>query len=373
MTTNTRCSALPLAWACPESQNHADGEVLINQTDEPAEAGTAFHRWIGAKIAGTDLDQDQLAAEHGCDADELRMLCSMGMKALGELRKYIDCSDDPLRTEVRLEATTKGGRVIVGTADVLGRQRRVALLVDWKTGRLDSDYTHQTRGYGFGALRALGDIDEVAIITVWVRQGTWDIEKIAAAQLDAWADEFDRRMRNGQGSFNPGGHCGYCQRQASCPGRQALVRQTVADLSLEGTPVIAWTPETRAALGPAIGTMYGRVKLVEKAAQEFRDALKADVQQFGPLSIGGGRQLSLTPTNRRSLDVARARPVLAAHLDEQEIERATKISVSDCEAAVAAKAGRGAGAAAKRSLVDGLERAGAINVTTTYALRETKE
>lgn len=375
MTTTTRCSALPIAWSCAESQNAAPDEVRINQSSEPAEVGTAAHRWLASYVKGIELDKRQIAQEHGCDVDELSMLCAMGLKVLGQIKEKIGAVWwDALQTEVPLSAKLDDWLSIVGTADLLGRDSRTALVTDYKTGRIDSEYAHQLRGYAYCALDHFGpEVSEVVAITAWLREGYWDIERFTRAQIRDWADEYRKRIRNGRGIFNPGSHCGYCSRKTNCPARQALIRQTVADLSVEGAPVVAWTPETRAALGPQIGTMYGRVKLIEKAAEDFRDTLRADIEQHGPISIGGGRQLALTPVNRRELDVAKARPVLASFVTQDEIDAATKISVSAIEKAAVEKPPKGKGAQTKRDMTAALEAAQAITVNTTYSLRETKE
>ena len=368
-----RCSALPLAWQCAESQNQPEGETLLNESSEPAEAGTAFHRWIAAHIGGTDLDTAKLAAEHGCDPDELSMLCHMGRKALTELRKHLDAADAPMMVEVPLETAADEFR-LVGTGDLLGRSGRTALILDWKTGRVDSDHTHQTRGYALCAMDMLGEVDEAVVITVWVRHGVWDIEKISRAQLLSWASEFGRRLRNGRGNFNPGGHCQYCPRRLACPARSALVKATMAELSVEGAPVIPWTNETRQTLGPTIGATLRRVRMIEGVCEAFRAALGMDIGLYGPMDVGEGRQLALMPVNRRKLDAHKARPVLGVFdaLSDTDIDAATTISLSQLEDAAAKNAGKGKGAQAKRDLTAALEAAGAISVNTTHQLREQK-
>lgn len=379
-TTTMRCSALPLAWKCPESQFSPPDEVRLNISDEPAEVGQAFHRWMAARITGTDLDQDHLAAEHGVDADELKMLCAMGCKALVRLREYFSQADGPMQTEVALKTGPYCSLALTGTADVLARQGNVALVADWKTGRLDSDYHHQLMGYAYAATDHLVGliedrakrIEEVVVITIWVRDGVWDVARFTAPQIAAWAGELVRRLQNGRGNFNPGGHCTYCQRAANCEGRRALVRSSIADMSVEGVKIMEWTPQTRAEMAPVIGKMFDRMRLVEGAATDFRATIKADVALHGPLLIGGGRQLAITTTKKRELNPAKARPVLLRHVDADDIEAATTISIGKIEDAAAAKAGKGGGAAAKRAIAADLEAAGAITLNPVHQLREGK-
>lgn len=372
-----RCSSLPMAWACPESQNLPSDAPRLNLSNEPAELGTAAHRWLASHVQGVELDRANLAAEHGCDADELGMLCAQGAKAFTKLREYFHAADEPIQVEVPLETGPHCNLLICGTADVLARQGDTALILDWKSGRVESDYTHQLRGYAYAAIEHLYQkhkrrIADAVVITVWLRDGVWDIEKLTAGEVAGWASEFGRRLKNGRGSFNPGGHCQYCQRSTSCEGRRALVRSTIADLSVEGVKAIEWTLATRAELGEQIGKMYGIVKLVEGAAEDFRQTLRADVEAHGPLPIGGGRQLALNPVNKRVLDPAKARPVLARHLSAEEIDSETTISVSGCEALAVAKAEKGRGAATKRAMAAELEEAGAVSINPVFQLRESK-
>lgn len=367
-----RASSLPLFWACPKSQERPEGVVLVNESNEAAEAGTAFHRWIAAHIAGDELDQAALAKEHGIeDEDELRMLCAQGARAYAELKKHFDGADAPPLTEVALE-TILDECAIVGTADMLARSRDVGLILDWKTGRVESDYTHQLRGYTLAAMELLGDVREMVVITVWVRQGVWDVERLSREQLTSWARHLNERARNGAATFNPGGHCQYCPRRMSCPARTGLVRATIAELT-SGEPVIEWTPETRKELGPRIGELLDRADMVKGLCETFRAAVKADVQEHGPIPIGDGRQLGLQTVRRRSLDTRLALPVLKERLGADELRDVIKISVSDCESAVAARAPKGKGAASKRELCEALEQAGAIRTTETFQLREQKE
>jgi hypothetical protein len=693
-TLTVRCSALPILWRCPESQLAVPGEVILNQSSEPAECGNGFHRWMASHIQGVDLDIAQLAKEHGVDEDELRMLVAMGCKALASLKKHFEECDGPLMVETALEYDIGNGIVIRGSADLMGRQKRIALVLDWKglpietpiptpqgwtvmgalqtgdvvfggdgkpcrvlgisevneracfevvfddtttvvcddqhlwklndgrvvpikelragdlipvagsldlpaadlpldpyvlglwlgdgkhtsgeickpdafvfeevrrrgfevggdisgrgvatrcqsrtvmglrtklgemgllrnkhvppayfrgsyqqrldllcglmdsdgnanptrkqavftscdkrlsddvrellltlgqrpnqcetkqrgfgktvkafpihfrplglnpflmprkasridpywgrgeswrrrvevirpvpsrltkcikvdspdstylctrnlipthnTGRVESDYSHQVRGYAYGAMEKLAtkvplDIDEVVVIVVWVREGIWDIERFPVAQLKSWAEELHRRIRNGRGNFNPGGHCTYCPRAAACPGRRALVRSAMSDLTRDGMKVMEWTKETRAALGPQIGEAFGRMKLVERAAEDFRRTIKEDVEQHGPISIGGGRQLAISDVNKRVIDPAKARAVLPRFLTQDEIDRATKLSAGELDDLVAAKAGKGNGASMKRQLSAALEQAGAVSINVIHTLRECKE
>lgn len=362
--TTIRCSSLPLAWACPSSQEVVPGEVVLNQSSEPAECGTAFHRWIAGHIKGEDLDSSDLAKQHGCDEDELSMLCAMGRKAWDKIRPMLgECVPE---TEVPLDGHFEGVS-IAGTADVLAAVKNRILVVDWKTGRVDSDYNAQLMGYAHCAMSIDESYTDATIITVWVRQGQWDVVHVTWKQAESWAQELARRIRNGLGTFNPGAHCQYCRRAGSCPGRREMVRAACADLQ-----VVEWTPETRLAAGPKIGETLGRMRVIETAIEQFRAAVKADVMANGPLPTGPGRQLAILTVNKRDLNATKARPVLSQWLTPEEIDAETTISAAGCEAAAVAKAPKGQGAATKRAIAAALETAGAVVVNEVKQLRESK-
>lgn len=377
MTTKQtiRCSALPLAWSCAASADPApDGEIRLNLSDEPAECGNAVHRWMAGYVRGVELDQVQLANEHAVDEDELRMLCARGMTAWKELGAKAGVDPSKGDPECSAEAMIAGGVTITGTLDFVQRVERRALVCDYKSGRVDSDYGHQLSGYARLAVEKYGakNLDGVTVIVVWLRSGNWDITHLDIEQIKSWEEEFSRRLRNGRGNFNPGAHCGYCPRAASCPGRRAMVQSTIADLTAKGLPVIQMTKETRNELGPQIGAMYGLMKLLENLAEQFRAGVKADVIENGPLPIGWGRQLAITEVNRRELNPRFARPVLAKWLTADEIDAETKISASGCESQAVAKAPKGQGAATKRAISAALEEAGAVSINTIQQLREGK-
>lgn len=369
-----RCSRLPLAWACAPSLEVP--EVRINTADEPAELGNAAHRYLASHVLGRDLDIPTLAREHGADADELAMLCHQGRKAWQNLSRHFDTADTETLTEQTVAGFLADGEATEGTADVLARSGRTAIVLDWKSGRVDRDHTHQVRGYALGAVAHFGRdlIDEAIVIVVWLREGVWDIERLSVDQLDSWSSEFSRRLANGRGTFNPGGHCDHCGRAAECPGRRAMVRGAFADMSIEGAPVIHWwTPQTRHLLGPDIGTAYSKIKLVQRACETFQETVKADVIANGPLPIGGGRELAITTIKKRELDATKARPVLAKWLTPEQIDVNTKISVSGCEDDAAALAGKGKGAGTRRDMAAALTEVGAVRINEVHQLREQKE
>lgn len=370
--TSIRCSSLPLLWVCTQSQAIEPADVMINDYSEPAELGTAFHKWIAGHIVGKAPEIRQVADQYVVDRDELSMLANCGKQIWKNLEPMFPGT---LEIERSLSASLTATLTLTGQLDLGTHNEHGEIVVDWKSGRVDRDYAAQTRGYAL--LKLLDAWDEnreppsVTTVTAWVRDGVVDVEHFDVADIMEWRDELLRRLKNGADRYSPGAHCIHCQRRLNCPARQDLVRSVVAEL-LVGGKTIEWTPETRKELGPQIGEAFGRVKLVEAACEAFREQLKIDINANGPLDIGNGRQLHMSPTSRRYLDAGSAIAVLANFIDPTELLQCTSISISKAEKCAVAKAAKGNGAQVARELEAALIKANALRTVTSHSLREGK-
>lgn len=367
-----RCSSLPLIWRCTQSQEDSPSGVSINDYSEMAELGTAYHKWIAGHITGKPLEIRQLAEQYAVEADDLSMLVNCGKQLWKQLEPMLT---GKVEIERLLTATISGQITLTGQIDLGTSTSEAEIVLDWKTGRVDRDYTAQVRGYALLKLMDAWDEnrepEQVTTITAWVRDGVLDVEHFDVADLMAWRDDLILRLKNGKDKYSPGPHCAHCARRLNCPARQELVRSVMAELTVGASP-IAWTPETRKELGPLIGDAYGRVKLVEAACEAFREQLKIDIEANGALDIGGGRELRLSPTNRRYLDAGKAIPVLEDFIDPTELLQVTAISISKAEKIAVSKAAKGKGAQVARDLEAALIKADALRTVTSHSLKEGK-
>lgn len=371
-----RCSALPRAFLCPGSVREVD--LRIESSGEPAQLGSAAHAVLD-QVVTRDLtslkdvtDLEEIAARFGVDLKDLRPLVWYGIEAwTSSLRETMPSA----QSEVPLGASGAGFR-LSGHADVIAVGDAVAAVNDWKSGRVDADHSHQVKGYAWLIFCLHPAVMTVHASITWLRDQEIETYTITRADADAWADRLRRRVVEWDGrTFHPGPACTYCPRSHDCPAIVASTRRDIAILS-EFDPAnpddLARVENGIAALAPADAVaLLRRARAIETLAGRVKDMIRRRVQQDGSLASGSGTELRLVATKgNREIDPIRAWPALHAAMSDDELATCITVSVGAVEDVVAAKAGKGKGAGAKRALAKALEDAGAISRTPGAQLRE---
>jgi len=358
-------SATPQAFICPGSIRRAS--LMIDEEVEAAALGTTAHiafRTLAETGTIDWYDLPRLASEHGVDLEELRMLCAQATNLWKEVK---DSFPDAV-TEVKLRYPLTEDVILSGQIDLLSVTKEVARVADWKTGRKDSDYSHQLRAYA--ALIFLDDptIKQVTSTALWVRDG--EIENFTLARDDAkeWVAELVRRVVHWDGVWHPGQHCKYCKRSHECAAANAMTRRDVAalldrDIDAVAAALAVMAPEEIIALNQ-------KVDIVGVYVKRLHEAIKKHVEQNGTVTANG-MKLEIVTENHRELDAAKALPVLQqSGLTGDEIGSCTRVSISKIEKIVSTKAGRGRGASAVRALSERLNAAEALSTTVVCKLQE---
>ncbi len=355
-TLTQRCSSLPLALTCPASQVRVG--PLVDSAGPEARLGTAFHSVMALAVPHCDLVEEALAMSraqamiYSCDPDELTILVRQGWRWWLEMRHLFPAPE----TEVPCEFSTPDCQLLLtGHIDLLSDMGEEVAVLDWKTGRDDSNHEEQVRGYSWLALQRHSDALAVYAAVVRVREGTVDAYRWSRSELEQWveriADELRKRDR-----FNPGAHCGFCRRALTCEAREAQLALQVEALTVEEFSG-PWTPARR-------GALYDQAKAVAKIAEQAVDWLRAEtVANGGTLHLGDGRQLQIVQQERRSLDVSRSLPILRNWLPQAEIEAAMTLSKTKVEAALSDSAPRGQKKHVIEEAMAALEAAEAVTVT----------
>jgi hypothetical protein len=362
-----RCSSLPLATICAASVRPA--EVQIDQVNEAADAGTAVHFALARLVTdGSPFFALSDATERfpSVDPDELRMLFWAGVRAWKEI---CDWMPNP-RAEVAL---SHGG--LTGHADVDSIKARRIDVVDWKSGH--KDYLARDQGFGYAWLEfqdadRTGDafpVDEVGVHFVWLRTGEIESYVVTRERADEWYSELVAKVLDWDGVYRPGDHCLHCRRNHECPAQTALVRRDVAMFSDGVATDLASMP------GPDFVALQRKLKGLVVRAEEALKAMRAEVdRRGGDVDAGDGTHLFFAEENGpRVVDAMAAWPILQSRLTDAELSPAIKVSLSKVESAVAAKAGKGKGAKAKRDLAEELESAHAVRQTTIRKLRDERK
>lgn len=356
-----RASRAPLAFQCPGSIRPAT--VPISEDGYPAKLGRAAHEALRALAESGSIrwaDLPAIAAHHGVELDELRVLCGLASK----LWPSLSPSFPDALTELGLSAGFAGS-ILTGHVDLLSTTGKVARVGDWKTGRKDTDYSAQMKAYGALVMLDNPELDEVTVTLIWVRDGEIENYTMRRPELRAWLAELADNVIVWDGVYHPGAHCGYCPRSHECAARTALVQRDVKallDPDAE-TDLARMTPAD-------VIEMRHKIEIVERVAKRVNDAIKAHIEAHGDI-VGGGVRLTLESRDRRELDTAAAWPVLEAlGFADEDFAATVDVPISRVEKRIAEKAGCGNGAAAVRELTQKLDDAGAVSIRRSTFVKE---
>lgn len=349
-----RCSSLPLAMRCPGAV-HDDGGVLIDDWCDAAEDGTDIHRLLATHPEG-DAPKE-LVAEL---SDEARILYYTGAKMW---RDHISAWMPNAHTEIHFEAdevffneevARVAGDELDGHADALSENGDSIVIEDWKNGRKDIDHKHQGFGYAFKALRRFPSKKQATVHFAWTRTQELESYTVTRERAMAWAEEMHAKIVEWDGVFHPGDHCTHCRRHATCPALHAMNRQSL-ELVTGQTVDLATMPS------PDLAALYRRLLPLASQIESLKEAIKAEGKTRGGIDDGAGRVLHYKENKGpREVDALKAWPALTERLTDEELAPCLKVRIGDVEAAIATKAGKGKGAAAKRDLEEALKAAGAI-------------
>lgn len=358
---SVRASGTPLAFRCPASIRPSG--LPISESSEPADLGSATHEALRPLAEGGSVQWDDLpriAGEWGVEIEDLRMLCAMGTKLWPE----VAASFAGALTEVPLSHEVVPGTVLTGHLDLLAITGTVARAADWKTGRKDHDYSHQMRAYGTLVLLEDPSLTEVTVTILWLRDGTAENYTIDRPGALAWVRRLRAEVIAWDGTYHPSPkNCAHCPRSHECAAASALIRRDVSAFVEQGVDASLATmaPGRKLAL-------YRSAAMVEQYAKRVRAALRADVEEHGPIE-GEDGTLAIVVEPQRELVPLAAWPVLeGAGFGDAEFTEVLDLSISKVEKLVATRAGKGKGAAAVRALRENLTSASALRTRNVQKL-----
>lgn len=364
MILTLRCSSLPLAFRCPASVRR--GDLVLNETNDASAAGTATHDVLRGLPDRGFISWDaipEIAARHGAAADEVRVLSALGAK----LWPQIAGSFPNAVAEVGLQSEIAPGVTLMGHADLFTVTADVARGLDWKSGRKDSDYSHQMRGYCTLIALDNPDVQEVSFTLGWIRDQEIETYRMTRAEVFAWLRELVETVVNWDGVYRPGDHCAHCPREHECAARNALVRRDVAAFT-DKALVYRAEAELATMTAAEIIELEEKAANVERYAGRVRDAVKLHVLKNGDIEANGKR-LTIETEERRQLDPILAWPVLeSAGFVDDDFASCMDLRISKVEKRVAEKAGKGRGASAVRDLKEKLSAAKAVEVKEVQKL-----
>jgi hypothetical protein len=360
-----RCSSLPLAMICPGSVRRDDGEIQVDPVNDAADVGTAVHFGLAKIVMGESPDvamEATIERFQSVDVEELRPLFWAGVRAWKQISEWMP--------EARAEIDIARGR-LTGHIDFFSKLDGAtkAALCDWKSGRKDYICKAQLFGYCWLAFDLFPELEEITAHAVWLRTGEIESYTANRARAAEWYAVDVGAVSEWDGVYRPGDHCTYCRRNHACPAQTALVRRDVAIFADGVAQDLATMPDADfVAFHRKIKGLGTRIEAAVKAARSEVERRGGDVDG------GDGTHLFFKDeSGPRKVDAMRAWPVLQSNLDDAELSPAIKVSIAKVEKAVAAKAPKGKGAAAKRALIEALEAVDAISQTTVTKLHDERK
>lgn len=345
-----RCSSLDMLFACPPSVLDQEQKRIASRDYElAANLGKAVHFLCASHIDTGSYEMDVALARHGLDSesqDELISLMSYAERAWKELEKFFPSP----QTECAMKAEIYKGLTLHGTADCVSfaDSGKGAVFIDWKSGYLDSDYTHQLHGYAYCLWSVMGKPADISIsgVVVFLRHRYYRTVTFTADSLKDWEYDLTHNVLPKIDTYRPGNQCAYCELSTSCEARQVMAQSTLKammfgvgdndskeytnwlDKASKILAILNTENKTAGAVAEIVSDMLFRIKLAEQAAERSRRILKEAVLKAGPIPLGDGDVLALRPIERRAINAESAFPVLRKMMSDKQLSASMSLSLT---------------------------------------------
>ncbi len=358
-----RCSSLPRIAACPASAE-APLVSVVDEWNEAGAVGTAVHEGLAHWIKTQKFPPlDALCEKHGVKPAEVGWLIRNGRHVWGVYEPLVDL----VGVEHHLTGAL-GEHELSGHLDELGRRKdkpRTAVVIDWKTNRVERDYSRQILGYGSLVFQNAAQINEVIGVIVWLREaekdGSVPTETLTMTRdnVSLWTEKFLDHLESGEYTNNPE-TCAFCPKRHACATRSILMRNAVACVSKLDPKAVLTRDD--------LARIYPQAQAAKRALNEFDKMLKAQVAE-APVSLGNGQELYIQETKT---DIIAPRDAATIYGADQVLESCTlsKTKFLDAQTEGAPKRGR---KLAKTEIIDTLRNAGAIETRVDKKLAKRKE
>lgn len=268
-----RPSLMPRIMACPGSR--IAPEVTVNEKFAGNHEGLALDEFaniffvedFNARINNGKLDAtalvNQICEKHNVD---IYYLCWNLIKMSEPYRKHFKS----VMTQVPLQIKTTMIEMS-GTADIYAQiNERKGCVIDVKAGFVSKDYSDQVKSYAMMLLAKFQTLEQITVLVMYAKLNkveTFHFKKDDARNYFNLIKETIKIDKK-----EVGDHCAYCPRRYECKEKQAVLRGTIAQLSVAKTIDFA--------------EVHEKVMLIKKALANYDDLFKQEVEAKGELRIG---------------------------------------------------------------------------------------
>ena len=273
--TYLTASAAPIGVKCAGAVLPIEG-TKISSDDGPARMGSAAHEAMepGAESISA------IAARWDVDPDELLMKSN--------LAKILADKDDAGAGERIVERQLE---TQVGVLTLRGRPDAICVdpategrlgdneptVIDYKFGRLHSDYSAQIKTYALLAARSLdlAPWGRVHTKIYWVMEGEIEAKTYDVEDLEGWGKWLAKHFTGWGGEYRPGAHCEYCKHSHTCSALQEHAATAIKSLGGATDQTI-----TDYSDGDLID-LWDRVGLIESITKAAKQSIKMQLSNRG--------------------------------------------------------------------------------------------
>ena len=292
---------------------------------------------------------DRLAQKHGADVSTLEYIYSQALRCWHSVASYFETAYEESRME---------HGILHGTADVVGGSDNVLAVLDWKTGRVRSDYARQVQGYAYLAYKRYGMPPSGLIHTLvgWLRFGEVEVKTYSESDMIDFEAWLENRAKKIGVEYAPGSQCSYCQIKHACDARAVFLRSSIKMLLDCDTET-----ETR----DGLTQLYTSVKMIKAAIDDYDKAFKMLADE-SPIDFQDGTLYGPKTVEQDEIDARKAWPVLIERigLTDDDLAQCVSVTKTALMKVVRAKAPRGSGAIWERDTMASLREEGAVSKKT---------
>jgi len=303
-----RASALPIISKCRGSHKLTKGHGSVI-----SRLGTAFHEAARSQVLHEPIDMEGLTIRYGLTEDEIRGIRS----ALYNL--IINIPEGAIVLADNTHLTGLNGK-LTGTPDLAVYQKRIALVVDFKSGWGDvepPETNNQMIAYAIMFLEWLEkqgmEVDTFNLMIVQPRLGQVKSTTMTAEQIRALATDIetviDEAEAEGEPEFVTGPWCAACFKSMGCP---AFAGQVMALSKF-------LVPGSELEVKTAVAAMLPFAKACAFMAKKIENLAKGYVDKHGELDLGAGQKYIKAIDQRKEVEVKKTLEILKEYFSEEDI------------------------------------------------------
>lgn len=330
-----------------------EAQAPVNTTSEAAQLGTDVHCELAIVVEMLSTHCEHVAIEvylQAIEPEETQMLVAAGHRMLQKIHAAGEFHKQNWMTEYAMES-----ELFTGTADIDDSTDN--LVMDFKTGRKQADYSKQLAGYAslHRAKHTLPPGEKITTIVLWLRTEEIEVLSYDNAALDKFEAEYKAKIALAGSVYSPGESCTFCPRQHECAAKNLWRLSSVQSLST----VSKDTAITR----EVVADLYPKSRMLRAALEHYESVLRAELEH-GPLKTNDGQTLELKEEIRQEIDAQTGWGVMSEHLTQDELARCIKVGKTALLDAIGKKAPSGSKSQSQRQVMAELHQAGAVKTTT---------